>query len=65
MAQTVREGDLVTLQFHAHDLSGRMVTDCFVETFVVGQGQVMPALEAACVGVAKGEKAIYRARPRE
>ena len=42
MAQTVREGDLVTLQFHAHDLSGRMVTDCFVETFVVGQGQVMP-----------------------
>ena len=65
MAQTVREGDLVTLQFHAHDLSGRMLTDCFVGTFVVGQGQVMPALEVACVGVAKGEKAHYRARPRE
>ena len=65
MASSVKEGDLVTIQFHAHDLSGRMVTDCFVETFVVGQGQVMPALEAATVGVAKGQKHSYRARPRE
>jgi uncharacterized protein (TIGR02246 family) len=65
MAQRVREGDLVTLQFHAHDLSGRMITDCFVETFIVGQGQVMPALELACVDVAKGEKNTFRARPRD
>lgn len=64
MAQ-VKEGDLITLQFHAHDMSGRMVTDCFVETFVVGQGQVMPALENAAIGVEQGAKNNYRASPRE
>lgn len=61
----VKVGDFVTIEFHVHSRNGRFESDSFVESFVVGQGQVMSALETAVTGATVGELVKYPASPRE
>ncbi|WP_127471552.1 SgcJ/EcaC family oxidoreductase [Thiomicrorhabdus aquaedulcis] len=58
------EGKVVTVRVHAHNLSGRKITDCYVESFVLGQGQTMPALELLSNGMQVGGKRHAQVSPR-